>query len=300
MKIGYPCINTSIGCKSGRTFRLRSYSEERFIETVKNNLICLERILKFNVQHDILFFRITSDLIPFASHPICTFDWQNAFAEQFRRIGNQIQNFSMRISMHPDQFTIINSLENDVFLRSVRELAYHAQVQDLMELDNSAKIQIHIGGVYGNKNKSMRRFEKRYERLQNNLKRRLVIENDDRQYNLKDCLKISGTTGAPVLYDVFHHEVNCSGETQQESFALLTKTWKKNDGAPMIDYSSQNPGERIGKHVEEINVEHFKEFIEKSKPYDFDVMLEIKNKEKSALEAVKILRADGRFLTAKT
>ena len=115
----------------------------------------LERILKFNVQHDILFFRIISDLIPFASHPICTFNWQNAFAEQFKRIGNLIQNFSIRISMHPDQFTIINSLENDVFLRSVRELAYHAQVLDMMELDNSAKIQIHIGGVYGNKNKRL-------------------------------------------------------------------------------------------------------------------------------------------------
>ncbi len=270
------------------------------METVENNLNCLDKILRFNVQHGILFFRITSDLIPFASHPICTYDWQKVFADQFRAIGNLIKSFSVRISMHPDQFTIINSMKNNVFKRSVRELEYHAQILDLMELDNSAKIQIHIGGVYENKDKSVMRFLTRYQHLENNLRRRLVVENDDRQYNLKDCLKINANTGAPVLYDVFHHEVNCSGETLKESLSLITKTWKKNDGLPMVDYSSQNARERFGKHAEEINVKHFEEFLKKSRPYDFDIMLEIKNKEKSALKAMKILQEDSRFLNAQT
>lgn len=90
MKIGYPCINRSIGCTPNRTFRLASYSEERLIETVQLNLDCLKKTLEFNVENNLLFFRIGSPLIPFASHPVCKFDWQKHFEEQFNEIGNYL------------------------------------------------------------------------------------------------------------------------------------------------------------------------------------------------------------------
>ena len=298
MRIGYPCINTTIGCKSGRTFRLKSYSEERLTETVRNNLYCLSKILKFNLRHNLLFFRITSDLVPFASHPICTFNWQEYFAEDFKAIGDFVKSHEMRISMHPDQFIVINSLDDRVFENSLRELVYHAQVLDLMELHTSAKIQIHVGGVYGDKEKSTKRFVKRFEKLDEILKRRLVIENDERRYNLKDCLKISAETEVPVLFDVFHHGINNSGETIKEAFELFTKTWKEKDGLPMVDYSSQQTGNRRAKHAETINPEKFRKFLEDTKPFDLDIMLEIKDKEISALKAAEIASQDDRFLTA--
>ena len=90
MKIGYPCINRSIDCKGDRTFRLKSYSEEKLIETVENNLNCLEKMLNYNIKNNLLFFRITSDLIPFASHQICQFDWQNYFKLKFEKIRNEL------------------------------------------------------------------------------------------------------------------------------------------------------------------------------------------------------------------
>jgi UV DNA damage endonuclease len=299
MKIGYPCINTAIKCKSNRTFRLKSYSEKRLKETVENNLVCLGRILKFNLKHNILFFRITSDLVPFASHPICKFDWQGSFEKQFKAIGDFIKSCGMRISMHPDQFILINSLDKKVFDRSVRELVYHAQVLDLMELDTSAKMQIHVGGTYEDKDRSMRRFVERFEKLDEIVKRRLVIENDDRRYSLRDCLQIGAKIRVPVLFDVFHHGVNSSGEPTQEAFRLITKTWKEKDGLPMVDYSSQEAGHRMGKHGETINLEQFREFLDESKPYDFDIMLEIKDKETSALKAIEIVSHDDRFSVAK-
>ncbi len=299
MRIGYPCINTSVGCKSSRTFRLKSYSEKRLMETVENNLDCLGRILRFNLRHNILFFRITSDLVPFASHPICKFDWQGSFGKRFKGIGDFIKNCDMRISMHPDQFTLINSLDNRVFENSVRELVYHAQILDLMELGTSAKIQIHVGGVYGDKETSMRRFVERFEMLDEIVKRRLVIENDDRRYNLKDCLKISAEVGIPILFDVFHHEVNNSGETVKEAFELFAPTWKPEDGLPMVDYSSQLPSDMKGKHAETLNLGIFREFLEETKPFDFDIMLEIKDKEMSALKAIEIASQDDRFSVAK-
>ena len=201
MRIGYPCINTIIGCTSSRTFRLKSYSENRLVEKVESNLSCLAKILSFNVKHNLLFFRITSDLIPFASHPICKFNWQRHFQEQFQKIGDLVKDHDMRISMHPDQFTLINSLDSKVFENSVRELVYHAQVLDLMELDTSAKIQIHVGGVYKDKERSLSRFVERFGKLDEVVKRRLVVENDDGRYNLRYCLRISAQTESSVLFD---------------------------------------------------------------------------------------------------
>jgi len=165
-----------------------------------------------------------------------------------------------------------------------------------MRLDTSAKIQIHVGGVYGDKEKSMRRFVERCKELDGAVKGRLVVENDDRRFSLRDCLQISSEAGIPVLFDVFHHELNNFGETIRESFGLFTETWKERDGLPMVDYSSQRRGEREGKHVETINLGNFKNFLEETKPFDFDVMLEIKDKEKSALEALKVASQDGRLI----
>ncbi|MEW5802880.1 MAG: hypothetical protein AB1847_12345 [bacterium] len=60
-----------------------------------------------------------------------------------------------------------------------------------MELDYAAKIQIHVvGGIYGNRPKSIERFVERFAELDEKIKQRLVIENDDRNYTLKDCLDI--------------------------------------------------------------------------------------------------------------
>ncbi|MEN2974998.1 MAG: UV DNA damage repair endonuclease UvsE [Candidatus Caldarchaeales archaeon] len=297
IKIGYPCINLRIGCRSDKTFRLKSYSEKRLIETVDNNLDCLLRILKFNYEHNILFFRITSDLIPFASHPICRFNWQNHFKKKFEEIGEFIMRTGMRISMHPDQFTLINSIDEEVFQRSVKELSYHAQVLELMKLDTTAKIQIHIGGAYGDKRESMRRFIKRFYQLDDQIARRLTIENDDKIFSFQDCLDVSRETEIPIVFDVFHHSLNNSGESISQVFEKLVRTWSTDkDGVPMVDYSSRKRGGSPRQHAESIDLKHFKSFIKESRPYDFDIMLEIKDKERSALKAVKIAMDDPRFI----
>ncbi len=291
MKIGYPCINLTIDCQANKTFRIRNYSQERLLESIKNNLDCLIKILQFNKENGILFFRISSDLIPFASHPICKFDWQEYFKSEFKSIGRFIKNHNMRISMHPDQFTLINSVENKIFQRSLRELNYHTQVLDLMGLDISAKIQIHIGGVYNDKEKSIRRFISRFEHLGEVIKRRLVIENDDKRYSIKDCLEISKEINLPVLFDFFHHEINNSGESVKRAFELINDTWEREkDGWPMVDYSSQEIRGSKGRHAETLNLKYFREFLLKSKPFDFDLMLEIKDKEKSALKAIRVAK----------
>ena len=288
MKIGYPCINTSIGCTANSTFRLKSYSEKRLISAVQNNLDCLLKILEYNVNHGLLFFRIGSDLVPFASHPICRFGWEKYFKKQFKHIGSFIKKHKIRISMHPDQFTLINSPSRQITKRSIKELEYHRRILDAMCLGTEAKIQIHVGGVYGNKARAIESFVKRYKSLDRKIKNRLVIENDDISYSLKDCLKINQRTKIPVVLDAYHHQILNNGESIRDALIKAKKTWKKKDGLLMVDYSSGRRGKRT--HAEHININDFKKFIEKTKGLNFDMMLEIKDKEKSALKAAALLK----------
>ena len=295
MKIGYPCINRSIGCRSDKTFRLKSYSEERLIETVDINLNCLEKILKYNVDNNILFFRISSDIVPFASHPICNFNWQFFFKSKFEIIGSFIKEKDIRISMHPDQFIVLNSKNNLVVERSIKELKYHSEIFDLMGLKNDAKIQLHIGGAYGDKNSSIKRFIDVYNDLDENIKSRLVIENDDHIFNLKDCLFLSKKTSIPILFDYLHHLTYNNKEDISYCLKSIEETWNNSDGIPMVDYSSQKIGGKPGNHALTLDGKDFEKFIEISKPYDFDIMLEIKDKEKSAVNALKFVENDSRF-----
>ena len=296
MKIGYPCINRSIECSSGRTFRLASYSDERLVTTVAGNLTCLKRILEWNCKKEIRFFRITSDIIPFASHPVCTFPWQTHFHEELEEIGHFIRESGMRISMHPDQFIILNSPDEKVVSRSIDELMYHAELLDCMNLDRTAKIQLHVGGVYGDADQSIARFIKTYKGLDPVIQNRLVVENDDQRFTAADCLKIHEETGIPILFDVFHHTCKNSGEDTGEILEMTGRTWSQSDGIPMTDYSSQHPEKRAGSHTEHIDPDDFSNFLRISSPFDIDIMLEIKDKEKSAIEAVAIAGSDPRFV----
>lgn len=295
MKIGYPCLNLTIGCTASRTFRLKSFSEQRLIETVAGNLACLLRILQWNVERRILFFRITSDLVPFASHPVCRFDWLGHFRETFTSIGAFIRSHNIRISMHPDPFTLINSRDEAIFERSRRELLYHAQVLDAMQLDRTAKIQIHVGGVYGDRAGSLKRFIERFGRLDPAVRNRIVVENDEKSYTLRDCLTIHEGTGLPVLFDVFHHFILNHGEGLRACLERTALTWDAEDGIPMVDYSTQAAGKPLGSHAPSIDMEDFQTFLTHSRPHDFDIMLEIKDKEASAEKAVAAARNDKRF-----
>ena len=122
MKIGYPCINRSIGCSSNKKFRLANFTEEKFNETVKNNLSCLDKIIVYNFENDMLFLRISSETIPFASHDICNLDWKKTFKKELENIGIKLRERKFRVSMHPGQFTLLNSPSEKIVEKSLAEL----------------------------------------------------------------------------------------------------------------------------------------------------------------------------------
>jgi len=288
MRIGYPCINRRIGCTANSTFRLNSYSKERVRLAVSNNLDCLFKILKWNSENDLRFFRISSDIVPFASHPVMDVRWTHEFKKELKLVGHLVRQENMRISMHPDQFVLLNALDKGIVQRSIAELRYHAEVLDAMGIEDAA-IQIHVGGMYGNKAGAMDRFINTYRRLPANVKKRLAIENDERLYSLADCLAIHERTKIPVIFDSFHNELN-GRMPLKEAMNKASATWGR---MPlMMDYSSQEKGKRPGTHAEHIDNGHFRKFLKEAKG-DFDLMLEIKDKEKSAVQALRIAKEMG-------
>ena len=197
--------------------------------------------------------------------------------------------------MHPGQYTVLNSKNDQVFQNSIKDLEYHVEILNLMELDKTAKVQIHVGGVYGDKGNSLKRFISRYASLPVTIKNRLVIENDDKSYNLYDCLKIHEETLIPVVFDVYHHECLNSGKKIYQAFEQFNRTWMPEDGYPIVHYSSEHPSKGKPRHTEHIDLIHFKNFIKQTKNFNFDMMLEIKDKERSALKAIEILKEDPRL-----
>ena len=289
MKIGYPCINRSIGCSSNKKFRLANFTEDKFNETVKNNLSCLDKIIDYNIENDMLFLRISSETVPFASHDVCTLDWKETFRIELENIGKKLRENNFRVSMHPGQFTLLNSPSEKIVVKSLAELEYHADLLDAMSLDNTAKIQIHVGGVYGDKDSAIERFISTFGIASKKITSRLAIENDDYHYSVKDCLRINKETNIPIILDNLHLECLNDGESLIEAYDMIKGTWDEEDGIPMLDYSSQQKDARIGKHTEHIDSNHFKKFIDIMHNQEFDLMFEIKDKEKSVLEAQRLI-----------
>ena len=114
------------------------------------------------------------------------------------------------------------------------------------------------------KNESMKRFVDRYRGLPEKIKKRLIIENDEKSYSVIDCLNISEKIDIPVTFDNLHHEINNKDEKLEFLLRKVFKTWKRKDGLPIVHYSSQKPGERKGRHNEHIDLDHFKNFLKKN------------------------------------
>lgn len=290
IRLGYACINTRLP-HPNRTCRLKNATPEKILKLAGENLERLEAVLKWNAGQGIRLFRISSETIPFGSHKLNTVPWRKLLKPQLARIEDLIKRCRLRVSMHPGQFTALSSPARTVVDNSIAELEYHASFLDALDLDRNHKIVIHLGGTYGNKNESLRRFVETFRRLGSNIHDRVVIENDEHCYAISDVLGVSEKIGVPVVFDVFHHHWNRSLEKQslREIIEVASHTWTKRDGRPKIHYSNQWPGKPAGAHSKSIDVRAFEKFYSTIEDLNLDIMLEVKDKESSVLRLCRAL-----------
>jgi UV DNA damage endonuclease len=283
IRLGYVGLNTRLAT-SGKTFRISSYSEEKMIQYSKVNLLNLEKTLNWNAEHLIKIFRISSGLIPFASHPVNKGCWKTVLKDDFKKIGQIIRDNQLKVSMHPGQYTTLNTPNPNHLQNSLADLDYHAQVLDLMELDFQHRIVIHGGGGYGDKEKSMNVLVQRINDLPTKIHRRLALENDEKVFNAKDILSVSTKTHVPSVLDIFHQQILPSLEnlSLRKVILLHRQTWGASERQE-IHYSNQDPKKNKGAHSEKINLIEFKSFYRKVKDLDLDIMLEVKDKQESVL-----------------
>ena len=294
MKIGYACLAVGVKDTNYRTCIMKNATDERLTELISHNLCSLENIIDYNIKNDIKLFRVTSDLIPFGSSSVNTLNWSDMFKEQFKKIAEKIKNNNMRISMHPGQYTVLNSPKEDVVKRAIEDLEYHTKVLENLGVGQDGKIILHIGGVYGDKESAIKKFIETYAGLDKTIKRHLVIENDDKSYTLEDVLSISKQTGIPVVFDNLHHNINSYEKEKSDRYWIeeCKSTWKEEDGDQKIHYSQQDKEKRRGSHSKTIDSKEFYEFYKSLKRDDIDIMLEVKDKNLSAIKCINLITKD--------
>ena len=285
MKIGYACISLGVNGRTNRRVLLKNYTESLILDVVKDNLADLLTILKYNKKNNIKLYRISSDIIPLGSHSVNDVLWQEHFKEELSNIGEFIKSNDMRVSMHPGQYTVLNSPNEEVVSKAIKDLEYHSNFLDSLKVDSKHKLVLHIGGVYGDKKNAIDRFIKNYNRLSPSVKKRLVIENDEKNYSIDDVLEISKEINAPVIFDNLHNlcHVN-TNEDIDDILNRVSKTWGKDDGPIKLHYSQQDTSKKEGAHSRTINVEEFLKYYNKVKNHNPDIMLEVKDKNISAIK----------------
>lgn len=271
---------------------LKNYNEDIFNECVRENIKDLLNILRWNKENGIYMFRISSDIIPFGSHSINETKWWYTHRKELIECGMFIKENNIRVSMHPGQYTVLNSPNEEVVKKSIADLEYHCRFLDSMEVDYSNKIVLHVGGVYGDKHSAIERFKHNFYRLSDSMKMRLVVENDDKSYNIEDVLGICNKLSIPAVFDNLHHKLNSCSLEIEEILNAVKGTWKAGDGRVKLHYSDKDMDKKGGAHSKFVITKNFLSYMESIKKLNPDVMLEVKDKEVSAVKCIYALKED--------
>ncbi|CAI6080124.1 UV DNA damage repair endonuclease UvsE [Cohnella sp. JJ-181] len=199
----------------------------RLVRIAQENLQHTQRLLSHCKYSDIHLYRLTSKLIPLATHDALA-DWDPyaMLADDFAAVGAYVRESGIRVSFHPDHFTVFSTPRPEVLRNSIKDLRHHVRMFELMGLDERATCNIHVGGTYGDKETAGRRFLSQFGALEPRIVRRMTLENDDKTFTAAETLAISREAGVPMVLDIHHHAVNNPAGIAPESlWDGIQRTW---------------------------------------------------------------------------
>ena len=297
IQLGLCCLNTELRSQKppvfcSRTMIIRSIKEkgiDTLKEKIKQNIEDLIKMIEWNEQNGIRVLRISSELFPHKSNPkIESYSYE--FAEDLlKKVGEVYKKYNHRLTAHPGQYNVVGTKDEEKFQNTINDLSYHADILDKIGVDQDGVLVVHGGGTYGDKKATMDRWCENYHRLPEKVKHRLVLENCEKCFSIRDCLEISKRVNIPVVLDTHHFE--CYKHYNKEDAATLKEpgeyipdileSWKKRGKKTKFHVSEQGSG-KVGHHsdyIEEIP-QYLLEIPEKY-GVDIDIMIEAKMKEKA-------------------
>ncbi len=263
--------------------------KEKIIQNLKDTLTLMD----WNEQHGIKVFRLSSELFPHKSNPKVE-DYSFDFAIPYlKEIGRKSKQYGQRLTFHPGQYNVVGTPDEKTFLQTCEDLKYHADVLDLMELDQNSVIVVHGGGVYGDKAKTIDRWCRQFHRLPSNVQKRLVIENCEKCFSIIDCLKIAITINIPIVFDTHHfacyQKLHPDETFRPPEFYIkhLLPFWIRRNIKPKCHVSEQGSG-RIGHHSDYVEtLPHYLLEIPSRYNTPIDIMIEAKAKEQALFHLYK-------------
>ncbi len=297
MRFGYAAINLTLAAENfqmNRSMVKRTFIEKGISYTSSlalANFTDLEKVIDWSIQNHILFFRMSSDMIPWMSeYEITDLPDYEEIRRVCTRCGEKAAKGGLRLTFHPGPFNVLATNTETVLTKTIKELRQHAEVMDLLNLPETpfAKINIHVGGAFGDKISALARFAESYIRLPGNTRRRLTVENDDKanMFNVQDLLWLHEQTKIPVVFDYFHHEFCTGGWSEQEAFYAAIATWPEGI-TPVVHMSSsrkkyEDPSSPPTAHADYI----YNEVNDYG--CNVDIMFEAKAKEAAVLEYLQM------------
>ena len=293
IQLGLCCLNTTLREQKPSVFASRKMIQKTIktqgIEELKRrillNLSDVLTMMRWNDEHGIRVFRLSSEMFPHKTNPnVENYDYEFAIP-LLKQIGELSRQLDQRLTFHPGQFNVIGTPHEDKFQHTINDLSYHADVLDLMELDNDSVIVIHGGGLYGDKEAAKKRWCENFHKLPENVRERLVLENCEKIFSIKDCLEIADEINIPIVFDTHHFECykllhpDEEFEAPEKYIPIVLDTWLRRDIKPKFHVSEQGAG-RCGHHSDYIEVipEYLLD-IPNNYGIDIDIMIEAKKKE---------------------
>lgn len=207
-----------------------------------HNAATLVDAVEWCARHGIGAYRVKSQILPLSTHPrfgyrLAALDRDGEVQRTFRKAARRAARHRLRLSFHPDQFVVPGSTNEEVARSSLAELESQAL---LAELIGAEQLTIHGGGAQDGKRAALERLARGIDRLSARARKRLVLENDDRLYTVRDLLPLCEREAVPLVYDVHHHRCNPDGLGEEEATDAAAATWGKRE--PWVHLSSPRGG----------------------------------------------------------
>lgn len=294
INLGYVSIATCLDVTTSTTLTYTEFCKNKdynkLDSIIKSNLEALSNIIDYNIKNNIHFYRLTSKLIPLATK--VKVDYIKKYKKYYDEIGKKIEKNNIRIDVHPDQFCVLNSTKKEVLDNSFEILKYHYNILEALHIKNKI-IVLHVGSSVFGKTNSIKRFINNFNKLPIYIQKCIAIENDDKIYNVDDCLDLCNKLNIPFILD-YHHHI-CNHINMNIDYEKILKTWTIK---PKMHFSS--PKNKTKKdfrsHHDYIEPLDFINFIN-TLPFDVDIMLEAKAKDEALFRLTRQLKYyDFKFL----